>query len=97
VVKSRKEIDAGRNYAKEAAYEDTPRQVKRREQRNLRRRQATKKYGKKALEGKQLDHIGYHPLGDLKGVPAVVVSTHRNESRQPPHKAKWYRNHKKGK
>lgn len=75
-----------RNYAKETAWEDSPRQVKRRENRNKVRRKAAKKGLVHKGDDKELDHVGYHPTGTLKGVPAKVVSRHKNRVRQPPHK-----------
>lgn len=75
-----------RNYKKEAAWEDSPRQVKRRENRNKVRRAAMKKGKVHKGDGKELDHVGYHPTGTLSGVKAKVVSRHKNRIRQPPHK-----------
>lgn len=75
-----------RNYKKETAWEDSPRQVKRREARNNVRRKAMKKGLVKKGDRKELDHVGYHPTGSLRGVPARVVSRHANRIRQPPHK-----------
>jgi hypothetical protein len=75
-----------RNYAKENAWEDSPRQVKRREARNRARARAMKKGLVRKGDKKELDHVGYHPTGTLKGVPAKVVSRHKNRVRQPPHK-----------
>lgn len=75
-----------RNYAKETAWEDSPRQVKRREARNKVRRVAAKKGLVRKGDRKELDHVGYHPTGTLRGVPARVVSRHANRVRQPPHK-----------
>lgn len=75
-----------RNYAKENKWEDSPRQVKRREARNKVRAKAAKKGLVRKGDGKELDHVGYHPTGTLKGVKAVVVSRHKNRIRQPPHK-----------
>ena len=72
-----------RNYKKENAWENTPAQVKRREARNTARRKAIKKYGKAALKGKELDHVGYHRTGSLDNVPTRVVSRHANRIRQP--------------
>lgn len=72
-----------RNYKKETAWENTPAQVKRRVARNRARRKAIKKYGKKALRGKELDHIGYHRRGSLDNVPTRIVSRHANRIRQP--------------
>lgn len=75
-----------RNYKKEQAWEEQPRQVKRREARNAARRKAMKKGLVRKGDGKELDHLGYHPTGTLKGVKAKVVSRHANRVRQPPHK-----------
>ena len=75
-----------RNYKKETAWEESPRQVKRREARNKARRQAMKKGLVRKGDGKELDHVGYHPTGTLKGVKAKVVSRHANRVRQPPRK-----------
>ncbi len=72
-----------RNYAKENAWEDTPEQVARRVARNRARRKAIKKYGKAALRGKELDHVGSHRRGSLDRVPTRVVSRHANRIRQP--------------
>jgi uncharacterized protein YggE len=76
-------VKKGRNYAKETAYENSPAQVARREARNKARRKAIKKYGKAALKGKELDHVGYHRTGSLDNVPTKVVSRHANRIRQP--------------
>jgi len=75
-----------RNYAKETAWEDSPRQVKRRENRNKTRAKAAKRGLVRKGDGKELDHVGYHPTGTLRGVKAKVVSRHKNRVRQPPHK-----------
>jgi len=74
------------NYPKETKWEDSPRQVKRREARNAARRAALRKGKVKKGDQKELDHVGYHPTGTLKGVRAKVVSRHANRVRQPPHK-----------
>jgi len=75
-----------RNYVKENKWEDSPRQVKRRENRNRARAKAMKAGKVRKGDKKELDHVGYHPTGTLKGVKAVVVSRHKNRVRQPPHK-----------
>lgn len=75
-----------RNYPKETKWEDSPKQVKRREARNTAERKWKKKNKKKSLGGKELDHQGYHPTGSLKKVPVKLVSRHVNRVRQPPHK-----------
>lgn len=72
-----------RNYKKENAWENTPAQVARRVARNRARREAIKKYGKAALKGKELDHVGSHRTGSLDKVPTRVVSRHANRIRQP--------------
>lgn len=72
-----------RNYAKETAYENRPEQVDRRVARNRARREAIKKYGKAALKGKELDHVGSHRTGSLDNVPTRVVSKRANRKRQP--------------
>lgn len=75
-----------RNYAKENKWEDSPRQVKRREARNKARARAAKKGLVHKGDKKELDHRGFHPTGTLKGVTVKVVSRHANRVRQPPHK-----------
>jgi hypothetical protein len=77
-----------RNYKQEASYEDTPKQIKRRESRNRVRAKAEKAGKVHKGDNKELDHIGYHLNGTLANVPARVVSKHANLVRQPPHKAK---------
>ena len=77
-----------RNYKKEAAYEDSPMQVKRREARNRVRRKALKAGRVHKGDKKELDHVGYHRTGSLDRVPTRVVSEHANVVRQPPHKRK---------
>jgi len=75
-----------RNYNKETAYEDSPEQVKRREDRNRARRRALRKGVVHKGDDKQLDHVGFHPHGSLKNVKTKVTSAHQNLKRQPPHK-----------
>ena len=77
-----------RNYAKETKWEDSPKQVKRREARNAVEAAWKKKHQGRSLKatGKELDHQGYHPTGSLRNVPVKLVSRHRNRVRQPPHK-----------
>ncbi len=77
-----------RNYKKEAAYEDSPTQVKRREARNRARRKALKAGTVHKGDHKELDHVGYHRTGSLDRVATRVVSEHANVVRQPPHKRK---------
>jgi hypothetical protein len=75
-----------RNYAKETAWENSPKQVKRREARNRARSQALKSGRVHKGDDKELDHIGFHPTGSLDTVGTVVKSRHANRVRQPPHK-----------
>lgn len=75
-----------RNYKKETAYENRPEQVKRRMARNRARYQAIKDGRVKKGDGKELDHVGYHPTGSLRNVPTKVVPRSKNRRRQPPHK-----------
>lgn len=75
-----------RNYAKENKWESSPIQKKRRAARNKARRQAMKKGLVHKGDGKELDHVGYHPTGSLDKVKTKVVSRSANRKRQPPHK-----------
>lgn len=76
-----------RNYRKEYDdYQGKPAQIKRRSERNKARTKAVKKYGKKALIGKEVDHLGSHRTGSLAKVPTKVVSKHANRIRQPKRK-----------
>lgn len=77
-----------RNYKKETAYENSPAQVKRREDRNRARRKAERSGRVHKGDGKELDHVGYHRTGSLRHVPTRVTSRHANRSRQPPKKSK---------
>lgn len=73
-----------RNYRKEYDdYQGKPEQIKRRAERNRDRKAAEKKYGKKALKGKEVDHLGSHRTGSLAGVPTKIVSKTANRKRQP--------------
>lgn len=75
-----------RNYAKENKWESSPIQKKRRAARNRARNEAIKKGLVKKGDGKELDHVGYHPTGSLDKVKTKVVSRSANRKRQPPHK-----------
>ena len=75
--------DKKRNYAKEAKWEASPEQKKRRAARNAARAEAIKKYGKAALKGKEVDHVGSHRTGDLRKVPTRVISKTANRKKQP--------------
>lgn len=73
-----------RDYKKEYRdYQGKPAQKKRRAARNAARRQAVKKYGKAALRGKEVDHIGSHRTGDLRKVRTRVISKTANRKKQP--------------
>ncbi len=71
------------NYKKETAYENRPEQVKRRVARNKARRAAIKKFGKAALRGKEVDHVGSHRTGSLAKVRTRVISKTANRKKQP--------------
>lgn len=73
-----------RNYKKETAWEDSPAQVKRREDRNRARRKATRKGRVHKGDGKELDHVGFHRTGSLAHVATRVTSRSANRRRQPP-------------
>lgn len=75
-----------RNLKKEAKWEDKPAQVRRREARNNARAKAERSGKVHKGDGKELDHVGYHPTGSLKKVPVKVTSRSANRKRQPPHK-----------
>ncbi len=73
-----------RNYRKEYdEYHAKPEQKKRRADRNSARAKAVKKYGKAALRGKEVDHVGSHRKGRLKNVPTRVISKAANRRKQP--------------
>jgi len=74
------------NYPKEARYEDSPAQVKRREARNKARRKAVKKGLAHPGDGMEVDHLGFHRTGSLDKVPTKVVTKHANRIRQPKRK-----------
>ena len=75
-----------RNYAQESAYESSPTQKKRRAARTRTRYKAEKQGKVRKGDGKELDHVGYHPTGSLDNVRTRVVSRSANRRRQPPHK-----------
>lgn len=77
-----------RNYAKETKWENSPAQVKRREDRNRARRKAMRQGRVHKGDGKELDHVGYHRRGSLAHVATRVTSRHANRVRQPPHKGR---------
>lgn len=75
-----------RNYKKEGKWESSPTQKKRRAARGRARYAAQKKGLVHKGDGKELDHVGYHPTGSLDHVKTKVVSRSANRKRQPPHK-----------
>lgn len=72
-----------RDYKKEAAWEDTPEQVKRRVARNRARREAIADGKVKKGDGKEVDHIGAPRKGSLENVPTRVVGKTTNRKKQP--------------
>lgn len=73
-----------RDYKKEYRdYQGTPEQIKRRTERNKDRRAAEKRLGKKALEGKEVDHIDAPRTGSLAGAATHVISKKANRKKQP--------------
>lgn len=77
-----------RNYAKENKWESSDEQIARRVARNRARRKAIREGRVRKGDGKELDHVGYHPSGSLDHVPTRVVSRHANRVRQPPRKSR---------
>jgi len=73
-----------RDYKKEYRdYQGTEEQKKRRAERNKDRRAAIRKYGKEALKGKEVDHLGSDPSGDLSKRKTRIVDKTTNRKRQP--------------
>lgn len=88
----RKKKRKPRNYRVEYdTYHKKPEQKKRRAARNAARRKAVKKYGKKALRGKEVHHVKAPRKGSLKRVRTRVVSKKYNRSKQPKRGGKRYR------
>jgi hypothetical protein len=78
-----------RDYRKEYDdYHARPEQKKRRAQRNAARRKAMRDGRVRKGDGKELDHVGFHPRGSLARVPTRVTSRSANRRRQPPHKSR---------
>ena len=71
------------NPEKEAKWEASPIQKKRRAARNRARQKAMKKGLVHKGDGKELDHVGFHRTGSLDHVPTKVVSRAANRARQP--------------
>lgn len=73
-----------RNYRKEYDdYHGTPEQKKRRTERNRDRKAAEKRLGKKALEGKEVDHQNAPRTGSLARSKTRVISKTANRKKQP--------------
>lgn len=71
-----------RNYAKEYKdYQGTPEQLKNQAMRHAARRLMIKKYGKKRLKGKDVDHIDGNPRNN-KYSNLRITSRKFNRSRQ---------------
>lgn len=72
-----------RNYGEEyAKYGSSTKAKKDRAARNTARRQAIKKYGKEALQGKDIDHVTELKFAkDPKRVKTRITSTHINRGR----------------
>jgi hypothetical protein len=71
-----------RNYDKEYRdYQGTPEQIRRRARRNAARRLMIKKFGKKRLRGKDIDHIDSNPMNN-KYSNLRITSRRFNRSRQ---------------
>jgi hypothetical protein len=80
-----------RDYKKETAWEDSPRQVKRREARNRARNRAEKEGRVHKGDGKEVDHIKMNPGGLLNNSSSNtrVISRGANRKKQPKHKGIW--------
>ena len=73
-----------RNYDKEYKdYQGTEEQKKRRAERNRDRRAAEKKGMVHKGDNQEVDHVGSHRKGSLKGVKTRVISKSANRRRQP--------------
>lgn len=77
-----------RNYEKENEWQSSPEQKRRRAARGRARYKAEKEGRVRKGDGKELDHVGYHPRGSLDRVPTRVTSRAANRRRQPPHKGR---------
>lgn len=80
---------SGRNYKGDTAYESTPEQVKKREQRNKARRKMEKAGKVHKGDGKDIDHV--HGLGggnSDKNLRAIPKSKNRGYKRNSDHTQK---------
>jgi hypothetical protein len=67
-------------------YNSKPEQVRRRAQRNAARRAAEKLRGKKALQGKDVDHIGASKTGSLpKKTRVISINANRSAGGKKAH------------
>ena len=81
---------AKRNYKKEAAWEDAPKQVAMRVLRNKARRQLEKAGRVKKGDGKEVDHKKMLALGGTGAAQNLrVVSLKTNRKKQPKHKGRF--------
>lgn len=71
------------NPAKEAKWESSSVQKKRRAARNRARNKAIKEGRVHKGDNKELDHVGFHRTGSLDNVPTRVVTRTANRRRQP--------------
>lgn len=74
----------GRNYKKEYEnYQGTPKQIKRRSQRNSARRVMAKKHGKQAIRGKDVDHKDYDTANNsLSNLRIATKSANRSRNKR---------------
>lgn len=81
-----------RNYKKEAKYEDSPAQVKRRMARNRARAKMEREGKVHKGDGKEVDHKAFTKKSTSKlnnsSKNLRVISRHANRIKQPPHKGK---------
>lgn len=68
-----------RNYESDTKYESSPEQIRRRSMRNKARRKMLKKYGKAALEGRDVDHVSGVGRGNSDS-NLRIVSKHKNRA-----------------
>ncbi len=77
-------VNKPRDYKKEAAWENSPEQVKRRVARNRARR----KLGLKKGDPREAAHVNAPRKGSLDGVKVVKQSRHKNRIDQPKRKGR---------
>ena len=74
-----------RDYAKEYAASRTPKRRRANIMRQRARRLMIKKYGEKALRGKEVDHVNLNPT-DNRLSNLSIKSVSANRRKQPKHK-----------